>query len=296
MGLILLNSAGTDSTDPILKGLGLDFIISPDSMDVADVNDAGIDGATGFPITNSVLASLHPAETVIEKGTAGTYDDTTKYLGIGSTTGLAAGDFIYLSHAAITDGIYELASVIDATNVTLAADPFSGGGNQTVISYQVAWAYAGVAGTAPSVLDALSYYKSDLDDGTTSTQTEDTNYIASPPAGASYIAIDGKSYTGQITNDISPSLVVLSGWTNNGGVTYVELSGTDAFWDAGLTDQTEKAIATAESGGLYLSAGDGAKTFNVLLKSVSAGVAVTIACDITLDTAGPTITQSVVGR
>ncbi|NOZ68023.1 MAG: hypothetical protein GXP46_01940 [Deferribacteres bacterium] len=296
MGLLLLNGAGTDSTDPILKGLGFDFIISPESMDVADVNDVGIDNATGFPITNSVLTSLHPAETVIEKGTAGSYDDTLKQLAIGSTTGLAAGDFIYLSHAAITDGIYEIASVVDATNVTLVSDPFSGGGNQTAISYQVAWAYAGVAGTAPSVLDGVSYYKSDLDDGLTSTQTEDTNYIASPPAGASYIAIDGKSYTGQTTNDPSPTLVILSGWTNKGGVTHVELSGTDAFWDAGLTDQAEKDIATAEAGGLYLSSGDGLKSFNIILKSASGGVQVSVACDITLDTSGPTITHSVVGR
>jgi len=296
MALILLNGAGTNAADPILKGLGFDFILAPSGMDVADVNDAGIDPATGFPISNTVLSTLHPLETVIEKGTGGSYDDTLKQLAVGATAGLAAGDFIYLSHASITDGVYEIATVVDGTKVTLAIDPFSGGGNQTLISYQVAWAYAGVAGTAPSVVDALNYFKSDLDDGITSTQTEDTSYIATAPTGASYIAIDGKSYTGQITSDPSPTLAILPGWANNGGVSYVELSGAGAFWNAGLTDQTEKTLASAESGGLFLSAGDGAKTFNVILKSASGGVQLTVAADITLDTTGPTVIHSVVGR
>jgi len=292
----LLNGAGVNSGDPILKGLGFDFIIAPSSMDVADVNDVGIDTASGFPVTNSVLASLHPAETVIEKGTNGSYNDTSKQYTIGSTTGLAAGDFIYLSHASLTDGVYEIATVVDGTDITIVSNPLDGSGNQTSISYQVCWAYAGVSGTAPSVSNATNYYKSDLDDGTSNTQTEDDNYIADAPAGASYIAIDGLSYTGQTTADSSPTLAILSGWTNNGGVTHVELSGTGAFWNAGLTDQTEKTLAAAESGGLFLSSGDGAKSFNLILRSASGGVNLTVACDITLDTTGPTIVHSLVGR
>jgi len=299
MALILMNSAGTSAADPILKGLGFKHIIAPTSMDAADVNDTGIDTATGFPITNSHLTSLSPAETVIEKGTTGSYDDTPDQLTIGSTTGLTAGDYIYLSHASITDGVYEIASIVDGTDITLVNDPFAGGGNQSSISFQVCWFYAGVAGTAPSVSSGggtLNYYKADLDDGAVSTQQEDTNYVRDAPAGASYIAIAGVSYTGQTISDASPSLSVLSGWAAQGGVSHVGLSGTGAFWDSGLTDQTEKALATAESGGLYLSAGDGAKTFNIILKSAASGVTVTVACDLTLDTSGPTISQSVVGR
>jgi len=299
MALILLNSAGGSAADPILKGLGFDHIIAPSSMDVADVNDTGIDTATGFPVTNSHLTSLSPAETVIEKGTTASYADTPDQLTIGSTTGLTAGDYIYLSHASITDGVYEIASVVDGTTITLVSDPFAGGGDQTNVSYQVSWYYAGTAGTAPSVSSSggtLNYYKGDLDDGATSTQQEDTNYVRDAPAGASYIAIAGVSYTGQTISDASPSLAILSGWANQGGVSHVSLSGTGAFWDAGLTDQTEKTLATAESGGLYLSAGDGAKSFNVIMKSAAGGVTVTVACDLTLDTSGPTIVQSVVGR
>lgn len=293
MSLKLLNGAGTDVNDPILKGLGMIWIISPESMDVSSVTNFWLDSSSGFPGTNSVTTT--PVSSTIEKGTTGSYNDTLDQLTIGSTTGLGAGDWQYLSHASITDGIYEIATIVDGTKVTLVGDPFAGNGDKTNITYQVCWTWEGTAGTAPSILDGVSYYKSDVTDGLNPVQTEDTNYIKSPPSGSNYIAIDSKSYTGQITNDTSPSLSVLGGWSAQGGVSYVALSGTGAFWNVGLDDQTEKTIASATL--IYLSAGDGAKTFSMIMKSKSGGAQnVTLACDITLDTQAPTIVHYIKGR
>lgn len=296
----LLNGAGFSAADPILKGLGFTLLISPESMDVADVNSVNIETTSGFPPSGgSILASLSPAETVIEKGTAGSYDDTLDQLTIGSTTGLTAGDYIYLSHASITDAFYQIASIVDGTKTTIINDPFAGGGNQSSISFQVGWKYDGTTGTAPSTSSApgqVNYYKSDLDDGATSTETEDQNYIRDALSGASYISIGGQSYIGGVISTTNPALAILATWAAQGGISHVALSGADAFWNVGLTDQTEKTLVSAEGSGLHITSSQGPKTFNILLRSKTGGIDLTVACTPTLDTAGPNITQSVIGR
>src|SRR4051812_15348271 len=108
---VLLNGAGISAADPTENGLAVEIVFVSPSMDVATLNGAWIDQGAGFPGTNSIVSGLSPANTVVIGGNAGTYDDTTKRLSIVSTTGLSVGDYIYLSHASITAGIYKIASI-----------------------------------------------------------------------------------------------------------------------------------------------------------------------------------------
>lgn len=302
---LLLNSAGASAADPILKNLGIEWVIAASSMDVATFTDAWIDQSSGFPGTSSVKGSLSPAYTVLTSGNAGSYDDTTKRYTIASTTGLAVGDYIYLSHASLTAGIYKVATIPVAGAITLTSNPLNGSGNKSGISYQVAWRYAGTAGTAPIVSSAggqINYVKSRVADSQGNvTDSTDTFYVRDAPSGTSFILIDGKDYTGQTTNNTTPTFNLLPSWTNRGGVGFVELANhsvqaTNNFrW--GDASVTEKSLATALSSGFTFTAGDGVKYGRLLLKSAS-GATVIFGVDIsiTLDTAGPTITFALFGR
>ncbi len=301
---MLLNSAGVSAADPVLKGLGIDMVFGASSMDVALINDANIDTVTGFPGTNSVKASLSPASTVLISGSAGTFDDTTNQYGIGSTTGLTAGDYIYMSHAAITDGEYEIATVVNATDVTLVGTPGDTGGNLTAIAFQVAWNYGTTTATAPitsSAGGAQNFVKFDAQDSLTNkTQLESTFYVRDAPAGSAYIELEGGNYTGQTAIDFLLTLVILTGWANNGGVSHLQLASHSVQAVNNFTWQTgggtgEVTLVTAE-GGLAVAAGDGAKYGRLLLKS-KAGAATTIGIDfdITINSTGPVLTLSLYG-
>jgi len=61
MANLLLSNAGASVADPILKGLGIEWVINPTTMDVATFADAWIDQATGIPGTASIKGSLSPA-------------------------------------------------------------------------------------------------------------------------------------------------------------------------------------------------------------------------------------------
>src|ERR1051326_155694 len=302
---LLLNGSGGSASDPILKSLGATWIIASSSMDVSSITDVWIDTSAGFAGTNSVKSSLSPAATVLTAGNAGTYNDTTKQYAIGSTTGISAGDYYYLSHASLTAGVYKVATVVDGTHVTITGNPLNGAGDKTGIAYQISWRYDMTAGTFPSVSSSggqQNFYKVEVQDSDTNiTQASDSNYIRDPLSGSSFIAIDGKSYTGQRTADTTPSLDILSGWSNRGGISHVALGAHSV--QTGNTDfkfgdntTAEKTISSALSGGLLFTAGDGAKYGSIKLKSAAGGVIYSVDLDMVLDTTAPTITLTLVGR
>jgi len=300
MSQITLNGAGASAADPILKSLLLDWVFFSTSMDVAVVNDAFIDTATGFPGTNTIKSNLSPAAAVITGGSAGGYNDTSKNWTISTTTGLTAGNYTYLSHALITDGLYKIASVVDGTNVTIAGNPLNGQGNQSNVAYQVAWAWQGGAGSVGSGSDANgvnNFFKADTEDGgAAGTEHEDSSYVRDNPVGAAFITLNGGSYTGQTVGVFALSLAILSAWANKGGVTHIELAnhsgqGVNNFtWITG-GGVGEKTIADAE-GGLDATAGDGMKYGRLMLKGV-AGSAAPVGVDISvnIDTAGPVMSS-----
>jgi hypothetical protein len=302
---ILLNGAGTSAADPILKNLGLYWFIAASTMDIATFTEAWIDQDNTFPGTNSVKASLSPSSSTLTAGTSGTYDDTSKEYTISSTTGLSVGDGIYLSHANLTAGVYVIATLPSAGKFTLETNPLNGQGNKTGISYQVAWRYSATAGVSPMSSDGTgvqNFFKVRVSDsGANQTDASDSAYVRDAPAGSSYISIDGKSYTGQTTNDPTPAFALLSGWTNNGGVSHiaftnhsVQTGSTDFRHSDGTTG--EKTTATTESNGLSFTAGDGQKYGRILLKAKASGVSVGVDLDMIVDTGGPTIVMSLVGR
>jgi hypothetical protein len=223
---------------------------------------------------------------------------------LGSTTGLTIGDFFYLSHGSLTAGVYQIATIPDGTHVTVVGNPLDGTGNQTGIAYQITWSYDATAGTAPTASSSdgqINHFKVRASDsGGNETEVTDTNYVRDAPAGADFVAVDGKSYTGETTNDPAPAFNLLSAWTNRGGVSHVALGAhsieavTDFRW--GDTTTGEKTLAAALAGGFSLTAGDGQKYGSLKVKSKAGGVIFSVDMDIVLDTAAPTIVMSLVGR
>jgi hypothetical protein len=303
---LLLNSAGVSAADPILKGLGFTWLFGASTMDINTLTNAWIDTDTSFPGTNSVSGSLSPAASVVTSGNNGAYTHSTQRLAISSTTGLTAGDYLYLSHGSITPGFYAIASIPVAGSVTFVSNPFAAGGtDQSGVSYQVSWKYNGTVGTAPSTSSAggtQNHYKVRASDSAANqVDAINDNYVRDAPSGTSYVSIDGKDYTGQTTNDSTPSLSILSGWTNNGGISHVSLAnhtgqGVNNFtWSDDTT--SEKTLSSVESGGLKLSSGDGIKYGRLLFYSkTGAAVSVGVDISITLDSTAPTIQMLMFGR
>lgn len=302
---LLVNGAGISAADPVLRNLGVDLVTAASTMDIATLTDVWIDTAAGFPGTDSVKGSLSPAATVLTSGNSGTYSDTTKRYTISSTTGLTVGDYIFLSHASLTDGIYKILAIPASGEITIVGNPFDGTGDKTGIAYQIAWKYAGITGTAPIVSSGggqINYLKTRAaDSGGNITDSSDTFYVRDAPSGVSFIAIDGKDYTGQSTNDPTPSFALLSGWTNRGGVSHIELvnhsveSSNQFRW--GDTTTAEKTLSDAIASGLSFTGGDGIKYGRLLLKS-AASAAITYGVDIsiTVDSTGPTLSFGIYGR
>lgn len=297
--MILINSAGGSAADPILSGLGIQLFGAASSMDIDTVNDAFIDSATGFPGTTTVKSSLTPAATVITSGASGSYNDTSKQWTISDTTGLSAGDGIYLSHASITDGVYKIASVVDGTDITIESNPLDGSGNQTAVAYQVAWSWIGDTSAAPissSSGGVENFWKFDAQDAlSTVTQQEDSFFVRDAPTGADLLEIEGVDYTGQAVSDNLLTLNILRSWVNAGGVSHVEMANhsveavNNFTWTSG-GGTGEVTLAVAEAG-LTADAGDGIKYGRLVLKGAP-GSSYTVGIDfsITVDTTGPSIT------
>lgn len=297
---LLVNGAGGSAADPILKGLGLTLAAAAESVDIATVTDAWIDTSAGFPGTNSVRSSLSPdPDTVFTAGINGSYNNTSGELNIGDTTGLSAGDALYLSHAAITSGIYRIESVESGTSVTIENDPF-GGADRTNVVYQVAYVYDAVAGTAPvssSGAGQINYWKFEgQDEFGLDGEGSDSFYVRDEPNGSAFIAIGGGNYTGNVLTDATPALNVLGGWANKGGVATIEIvSASGIEWGDGGT--AERSLSSAESAGLSLTGGDGEKTATLRLRSLQgSSVSKDVAVSVTLDTTGPSIVVAVFAR
>ncbi|MDA9095406.1 hypothetical protein N9J88_03320 [Porticoccaceae bacterium] len=298
--MITINGAGGAQANPILQGLGIQLVSASSSMDIANVVDAFIDGATAFPGTTTVKSALTPVATVLTAGAAGTYNDTTKQWTISATAGLSAGDAIYLSHGSITDGIYRVATVVDGTDITITGNPLDGSGNQSNVAYQVAWSWANATSAAPiasSPAGTQNFFKFDADDGANNTQVEDSFWVADAPANADLIEIEGVDHSGQSVGDNILTLDLLRSWANNGGVAFAEMANhsvqtvNNFTWTSG-GGTGEVSLATALAG-LTAAAGDGAKYGRLILKA-AAGSAHTVAIDIdvTVDTSGPSLTLS----
>ena len=304
---ILLNGAGISAADPILKGLPLKVILGASSFDVATFVEEWIETTPTIPgSAGSVRASVSPAASVLTNGVGtGTYDDTTKQYTIATTTGLVVGDRLYLSHPSLTAGFYEIATIPVpgvGGKVTIVGNPLNGA-NQSGISYQVAWSYSGIAGTAPIVSSAggqINYAKARLQDGATNNGDLAQNfYVEDAPVGVNFISIGGQSYLSGLVNTLTPSFALLSTWANRGGVSHVELTNhsvqaSNQFkWGDGSI--TEKTLATALTSGFSLTAGDGQKYGRILLKTKSGGAALGLDIQTLLDTTGPTVVMSLVG-
>lgn len=306
---LLLNSAGVSAADPILSGLPIELTVGVSTMDVASITDVYVDQNTTFAGTNSIKSSLSPAATVLTSGTAGSYNDTSKNYTISSTTGLTAGDYLYLSHASLTAGLFKIASVVDATNVTITGNPLNGLGNKTSISYQVAWRYNGTVGTSPISGGSIAtgqifYLKGDMaDTAGNHAQTYDSFYGRTAPAGSSYIALQGATYTGATGTTQTPTLSVLAAWTNNGGIYSVELANhsvqarNDFTWTSG-GGTAEKTISAAESSGLTVANIAGAVNYGALrFRSLSASANyLSVDIDYTVDLTAPTLVFQIKGR
>lgn len=300
---VLLNGAGGSAADPILSGLGFEWVIQPTTMDVAAVGGIWIDTAAGIPGTTS--ATVSPLVSVITSGTTAAYSDTTKRLTISTTTGLTTGDYIFVSHGSITAQPVKV-TVVDGTNVTMVPNPFNTLGDKTGVSYQVAWRSILTAGTSPTTASGggtQNFYKARLDDNLSNHgDLAETNYIRTAPAGTSYISIGGVSYTGlnRISNLI-PTLDILSTWTNRGGIATVQLANhsTQAVnnFQFGDNSTAEKATASAISGGLKVSSGDGNKYGQMKFRSLlGSAVVISVDIDVLLDTAAPGVAFAVYGR
>ena len=301
---ILLNGAGISAADPILKGLPLKVILGASSFDVATFVEEWIETTPTIPgSAGSVRASVSPAASVLTNGVGtGTYDDTTKRYTIASTTGLSVGDRLYLSHPSLTAGFFEIATIPVAGTVTIVGNPLNGA-NQTGISYQVAWSYTGVAGTAPivsTVSGQINYAKARLQDGASNNGDLAQNfYVEDAPVGVNFISIGGQSYLSGSVNTLTPSFTLLSAWANRGGVSHVELANhsvqaSNQFkWGDGSI--TEKTLAAALTSGFSLTAGDGQKYGRILLKTKSGGAALGLDIQTLLDTTGPTVVIALVG-
>lgn len=302
---LLVNSAGATAADPLLKGIPFQWVIGASSMDVATFTDAWIETTSTIPGTGgSVKASLHPTSTVLLSGTTATYATAGQTLTLTSTTGLSAGDFIYLSGGGATSGLYGIATVVNATQVTLVSAPAAG--NLTGVSYQTAWSYDGIAGTTPDASSAagqINYMKVSAQDslGNVGTAT-DFHYVRDAPAGTSFISIDGKTYDGTAsTNVATPSFNILPSWVNKGGISHIALanhsvSATNEFrWSDGTAGEKTLAAAVA-SGFTFNPTADALKRGRLLLRSKTGSIALGVDIAITLDTTGPSLIFAMFGR
>lgn len=306
----LLNGAGGAVQDPILGAIPTEYIVVPNSMDITTVVGIWFDATATVPGTNA--ATVSPTITTILMGTAGSVD-TTGLFTIASTTGLAVGDYIYLSHpaaTAITAGIYKVATIPSGTTFTLTSNPFGGVAN-TNISYEVAWRWSQFAGTSPSLTGAAAtqnWFKSRLQNSIgNNTDTVDTLFImnAPPLAGTTYISLGGKAADGsQTVNNTSPAFAFLTGggtaWTNKGGVTYLGLANhsVQAVNNFTFSDSTvtEKTLASVITNGLKMANANAMNYGRLLLKSASGGASLGIDISLAASTSSPVVTTILQGR
>jgi hypothetical protein len=306
--------AGVSAADPFLNGLGGELSFGATTRDIATVLGAYLNPTSGAT-TNNVTASLSPASTVVTSTSAATYDDTTKRLAF-TTTGLAVGDLFEASHSSINSGTSFMARVVTipvANFVTLvrvsdSIDPFSGGGNRTLVGVQVSWRYIITAGSGNSVSSAggsANYWRQQAADSASNTATqENVLFIRNAPVDGTYVQINAQDATGTTAagNTTTPVLSILSGWTNKGGIATVALAnhGTQAVnhlkWADSSTGEKTLAAVNALAMGAVTNA-NGINYGRLVFRSKAASaVTGTVDVQYTTDTTPPTLEAYFLGN
>jgi len=191
--------------------------------------------------------------------------------------------------------------VFDGSNITIVGDPM-GGSDRSNVAFQVAWSWVGATDSAPILHNSAgdqNFFKFDADDGAIGTEQEDSFWVADTPAGASFVEIEGETYTGQVVNENSCGLDILPGWASSGGISHVEMANhsvqtTNNFtWSTGGgTGEVTLAVALD---GITASAGDGAKYGRLVFKGkAGSGNTVAVDIDVILDTTGPVLNLTLV--
>lgn len=298
-------SAGESAANPVLNGLGGQWVFGASSADIASFVDAWLDQAATMPGTTSVKGSVSPASTVITAGTNASWTNATSTLTISSTTGLSAGDYLYLNHGSITPGIYQIQSVTNSTQLVLTSS--INASNLTNITFQVHWRYSFTFGSAPTQSSAggtQNYFKFRAQDGTANQSDQvESAYIRNAPAGASYISLSGNAYDANATvNTTNLTLAILAGWSSRGGVSHVALANhsvqavNNFQWADSSTGEKPLAYATT-AGNLRITGADGQKYGRLLLRAKSASsTQVGVDFSLVLDATGPALQMFLFGN
>lgn len=263
------NGSGGSAADPILAGLMLAVVGFADSMNLSQGIKAGVDPATGYPITNEVTAGLVPqASQVTPAGLTGSFAVATGDFTIGSTTGLAVGMWMRLN-AGAEYTLGRISQVVSGTVVRFQKPPFVA--DRSNVAYQVAWGYTGVAGQgvfASSVAGELRHYK--FEGATSAGNIGQLNPIGFwvRNAPSNLMVFNGGAPTGWRTNDLTPTFDILPDWPSRGGIASLQILDS-----VGITwwDDTVREIEFYEfnfQGGqaLKLTEGDGPKSCRIVAR------------------------------
>jgi len=304
---VRLNSAGGGAADPMLAGngsngvsdtgLGIEIRIACTSMDlVADKSSVAgrpnlFVGQSPNPTGNDQKSNLSPD--AVDKATDGSISSlvlTSSTIGSWDTD-IGTGDWIYLSHASITDGLYSVASV-SGTDLTLGSDYTDG--DQTNVSFQIGWRWDTTTHTSPLAKSSggqINYVKAWGEDATANEGSSEENFYIRENQ-SDIVQLNSGAYQGQTTGSTSVSIAFMSSWTNKGGAVTVAVFdhtlGEGGGSGGSIQEITETSIGSVST--VTLNAGDGTKNFDVRFRAKSASADyVTVECSIILDTTAPTL-------
>ncbi len=289
---VRLNSAGVSPTDPMLAGLGLEFRVASPSRDSVQ-DGAGVPGRpnffvdqTGLPVSNDQKTALSPDSIDNQADGVISASNVLTSVGVGSwDTDIVLGDFIYLSHSNITDGLYSVSSVSGA-NLTLGSDYTFGA--QTGVLFQIGWRLVTKTNTSPfvsSLSGQINFIQVKGKDGSGNAGSQEENfYVRNNPSDI--IELDGLFYTGKTLATTTVPIAFFISWANKGGAATVAIFDTVLGEGGGsgqVTEITEAAIGSVTQ--IVLSSGDAKKSFTVRFRSKTGSTDfVDVLCDVTLDT------------
>jgi hypothetical protein len=183
--------------------------------------------------------------------------------------------------------VFEVATNPSAGQVTFVEDPLTGQ-DRTAISYQVAWTYTGVAGTAPllsSAAGSQNYLKAQMSNSVGGSQDiVDSIWCRNAPTeSGKFVAINGQNITGGTVGTDTPTFDLLPDWVNGssvrtyGGITHVKLGNHSVSGTNEMTwgDDTvgEKTVAQAIASNLKLVGVDGLKRSRLFVTNKSGSTA-----------------------
>ena len=304
---VRLNNAGAGASDPMLAGdgtngvsdtgLGLEIRIACTSMDlIADKDSVAgrpnlFVGQSPNPTGNDQKSNLSPD--AIDKAADGSINGSNVLTSatVGSwDTDIGSGDWIYLSHGSITDGLYSV-SARSGTDITLGSDYTDGA--QTGVSFQIGWRWETDTHSSPlAKTDAgqINYVKAWGEDlATNEGSSEESFYIRENQSDI--VELDSGAYQGQTTGSTSVGTAFMSSWTNKGGAVTVAVFDNvlgEGGGDGDITEITETSIGSVST--VTLLGSDGQKNFDVRFRAKSGSTDfVTVQCTIILDTTAPTL-------